>query len=95
MRKRPIKGSPMSSALEAVSRSSKVSSFTLMPTLSSIGITAAASRAVGYGSAKDITFATGLTEAPRRSRISPYSVVVIIAPSTRRASLWNDWTTAS
>ena len=49
-----------------------------------IAIADAASPAVGYGSAKVITSATGLTEGPPRSRISLCSVVDTTAPSTRR-----------
>jgi len=60
-----------------------------------IAIADAASRAAGYGSARVITSATGLTEAPRRSRISRCSVVGIIAPSTRRAIRSSDGPTAS
>jgi hypothetical protein len=60
-----------------------------------IAIADAASRAVGYGSAKVITSATGLTEARRRFRTSRCYVGGTTGPSTRTVIRWSAGRTAS
>jgi hypothetical protein len=62
--------------------------------LANAELSVAASRVVGYRSARDITSSTGSKAAPPRSRTSPCSVAGIIVRFTRRASRSIDSPTA-